>query len=110
VRKFAWYLLGLPAAALIVVLAVINRHEAIVNLDPFGGETSALSFRIPLFILLFATFGLGLLAGAGVTWLGQGRWRRRARRSRREAARLAHEARRVREQEAVAIGPPQGAR
>lgn len=109
-KKFLWYLLGLPIAAIIIVLSVTNRHSVTVNLDPFAGETSALSFQIPLFILLFSAFGLGLLAGAGITWFNQGRWRRQARLSRREAARLANQARQAREQDRQpAIAPPSGA-
>ena len=74
-----------------------------LSLDPFGGAAPRWSIELPLFILLFATLGLGILIGGIATWFGQGKWRRAARAERANAARLRQEVERLRER--VSTGP-----
>jgi uncharacterized integral membrane protein len=90
-RKFLWFFILLPVGVLLVALAVANRHAVSVILDPFSPAAPALAFEMPLFLLLFATLALGLVIGGMVTWFGQRRWRRAAKRRGVEAAGLRRE-------------------
>jgi len=93
-RKIVWFVIGLPVAALIVTLAVINRQMVTVVLDPFNPQNPAFSLSLPLFIFLFAALALGVLLGGCLTWIGQGKWRRRARQNRTEATKWRNQAER----------------
>src|SRR5690554_5322612 len=91
-RKIVQLFLILPLTILLVVFAVANRHFVTLSLDPFGGDNPALSLQVPLFLLFFITLTLGVLIGGIAAWLGQGKWRRRARREHEEAVRWRHRA------------------
>jgi uncharacterized integral membrane protein len=68
-----------------VVFAVANRHMVTVSLDPFNSHDPALSFELPLFVVIVAVAILGVVAGGSATWFGQRRWRRAARRHEADA-------------------------
>jgi hypothetical protein len=97
-RRIVWLLIALPAGLLLVTLAVVNRHEVRLVLDPFQPETPVVSLVLPFYVYLFATLLLGVVLGGTAVWLTQGRWRRSARvhglsavRWRAEADRLTRE-------------------
>ncbi len=69
----------------LITLAVANRHAVSLILDPFSPKNPALAVDLPFFVYLFGALFLGLLLGGFATWLGQGKWRRRARQRTREA-------------------------
>jgi uncharacterized integral membrane protein len=78
-RKFLSYLIIVPLGIAFVVFAVANRHFVTVSFDPFNSHDSALSFDLPLFVIIIAVAMLGVVAGGCATWFGQRRWRRAAR-------------------------------
>jgi uncharacterized integral membrane protein len=78
----------LPAAILLIALSVANRAPVAFSLDPFSSGAPALSVTLPLFVLIFAAFILGLLIGGVATWLGQRKYRKAARRNEAEAGAL----------------------
>ncbi|MFV2091448.1 MAG: lipopolysaccharide assembly LapA domain-containing protein [Hyphomicrobiales bacterium] len=102
-RVFFW-IIGLPAVVLIVVLSIANRQPVEFSLDPVSGVDPAFTVAIPLFLLLFGAGFLGLLVGWLVGWNGQRRWRREARKQKREVARLQSQARRAERRPAPATG------
>jgi Flp pilus assembly protein TadB len=51
-----------------------------------------LALHAPLFVFLFVALIIGMLVGAAMTWLSQGRHRKRARSEAREAIRWQAEA------------------
>jgi hypothetical protein len=61
--KFSTLLLLLPIALVAVIIAVANRGAVVFGLDPFSPDAPALSFVMPLFLLVFLAFFLGVLAG-----------------------------------------------
>ncbi|WP_127091717.1 lipopolysaccharide assembly protein LapA domain-containing protein [Aquabacter cavernae] len=75
--------IGLPLCVIVVALAVANRRAVPLSLDPFSPDTSALTVHVPLFVIIFVALILGVVAGGSVSWLGQGRFRREARRVRK---------------------------
>lgn len=83
-RRLVFWLLGLPAAILIVALSVANRAPVRFSLDPLSVADPAVSVTLPLFLLLFGAGFVGLLVGWTAGWAGQSRWRREARERRRE--------------------------
>jgi hypothetical protein len=50
-----------------------------VSFNAFDPNDAALSFALPLFLLLILVAVLGVVAGGCAVWLGQWRWRRAAR-------------------------------
>jgi len=104
-RKFVWLFLVLPAGAVFVTFAVANRHTVQLNLDPFAPENPFLAIDAPLFVFLIAALGAGVLLGGAATWLGQGKWRKMARRNAREAAALRQESERLNAQLLAANRP-----
>ena len=96
-RRFLYYVIFIPLAIVIVVLAVANRHLVTLSFDPFNPTAPALSAGVPLFVLLFAALALGVVVGGLAVWFRQGRWRRMARDERLEADQLRREVNRRRE-------------
>jgi hypothetical protein len=79
--KFSTLLLSLPIVLVAVVIAIANRGPVVFGLDPFSPDAPALSFVMPLFLLVFLVFFLGVVAGGATVALR----RNRARRIRRAA-------------------------
>ncbi|WP_072396535.1 hypothetical protein [Hyphomicrobium sp. CS1GBMeth3] len=94
-RRILWLLTAFPAAALLITLAVANRHSVRLVLDPFRPETPVLSIVMPFYGFLFGALLIGVLIGGAATWLSQGRWRRVARVRAVEAKRWRSEADRL---------------
>jgi len=95
VRRILWFAVALPAAALLVTLAVINRHGVRLVLDPFRPEEPVLSLVLPFYVYLLGMTLVGIVIGGAVVWLTQARWRRSARRRAAEAQRWQAEADRL---------------
>lgn len=106
-RRIVWLLIALPAGLLLVTLAVVNRHEVRLVLDPFQPETPVLSLALPFYVYLFATLLLGVVLGGAAVWITQGRWRRSARQHGKSAVRWRAEADRLtRERDAQTAARP----
>lgn len=94
-RRVLWLIVGLPVAAGLVVLAVVNRHAVRLVLDPFRPEAPVLSLEAPFYAYLLAVLMLGVVLGGVATWVGQSKWRRTARSRALEAIRWQAEADRL---------------
>jgi uncharacterized integral membrane protein len=104
-KRLLWLLTALPAAALLITLAVANRHSVPLVLDPFRPEDPAIKLVLPFYAYLFGALLIGVLMGGAATWVSQGRWRRSARQRTSEAKRWRTEADRlVRERDAEVAG------
>lgn len=77
-----------PLAVVLIALSVANRETVGLTIDPFNPGNPALTYQAPLFIWLFGTLIFGALIGAAITWLTQGKHRRRERRYKKEASEL----------------------
>ncbi len=93
---FLKWLILLPVAVIVVLLAVANRHAVTLSLDPFSRQAPEISLTVPLFALIFAAIMLGIVIGGIAAWLSQGKHRRLERRYRREARHLRAETERMR--------------
>ncbi|MFA5899731.1 MAG: hypothetical protein WC829_11535 [Hyphomicrobium sp.] len=110
-RRIVWLLIAFPAGLLLVTLAVVNRHQVRLVLDPFRPENPVISLELPFYAYLFAALLLGVLLGGAAMWFGQARWRRTARHQGRAAARWHAEADRLtRERDAAQATKPTTAR
>jgi uncharacterized integral membrane protein len=78
VRRFLNWLVLVPAALILGLFAVANRHPTRLDFDPLPA-----AFELPLFAVVFAALFLGLLLGYVVSWFAGGRRRRAAREVRR---------------------------
>lgn len=90
-----------PVAALLVLFALANREPAVLSLDPFSPGTPAFSIQLPLFLVILAAVGVGVVIGGVADWFAQGRYRREARHQRHEVRRLEQEAQALRRQQAA---------
>jgi uncharacterized integral membrane protein len=94
-RRVIWFVVGVPAAILLLTLAVINRHGVRLTLDPFRPDEPLISLVLPFYVYLFGMLLLGIVIGGAATWMTQARWRRAARRHGAEAQRWQAEADRL---------------
>ena len=81
-----------PIGLVLVSLAVANRHDVKLALDPFSPEAPALDFTIPLYFIIFGALLAGIFVGGMMSWFKQGRHRRTAREKRYEAQKWRNEA------------------
>lgn len=108
-RRVVWLLVAFPAAAILVTLAVANRHAVRLVLDPFRPEEPVLWIDLPFYAYLLTALVIGVALGGTATWMTQSRWRRTARRRAQEALRWQAEADRLaRERDQAAIVARQG--
>ena len=85
-------------AVVLVPLSVANRHTVSLSLNPFDPQDPRLTIPdIPLFWVIFASLGVGIIVGGLGAWAKQGRWRKEARVKRREANKWHKEADQLRE-------------
>ncbi len=94
-KRALWFLLAIPAAILLVSIAVSNRAPVRLVLDPFRPEAPVLSVSLPFYAYLLGALTLGVVLGGVATWLTQGRWRRTARLRTQDAMRWQAEADRL---------------
>ena len=104
IRKLFRLFVALPAALVLVMLAVSNRHPVRLVLDPFAPQTPAVFVELPLYAYLFGAMVLGLVIGGFATWMSQSRWRKTARRRTAEARKWRREADRLQRQLKLATG------
>jgi hypothetical protein len=97
------------AAAVMVTLAVANRHDARLVLDPFNPKAPVVAVHLPFFVYLFTMLAIGVIVGSMATWMSQGKWRRIARTRTQEAMRWRSEAERLtRERDATVASAARG--
>lgn len=102
-KRIVTVLVAFPVAILLVALAVINRHEVRMVLDPFKPQSPSLAIELPFYFYLFGALFLGMIVGGVAVWMGQSRWRRTARVRAQEVRRWQAEADRLtRERDAEA--------
>jgi uncharacterized integral membrane protein len=100
VRKILTAVVLVPVAALLLIFAVANRTPVVLSLDPFSPGTPAWSVQLPLFVIILAAVGVGVVVGGIADWFGQARYRREARFGRSEVKRLEQEAQALRRAQA----------
>jgi uncharacterized integral membrane protein len=78
-RKIVTWVITIPLLVVLIAFAVANRQAVTVSFDPFSSTSPAYAATLPLFVVIFVVLILGVLIGGVVTWIGQGKWRRSAR-------------------------------
>jgi uncharacterized integral membrane protein len=91
VKKLLWLLLGIPAAVVLIVFSVANRHPVTMRLDPFHAENPALAIQLPFFVFLFAAIIAGMVIGGLTVWISQSRFRKAARQEKARADALSRQ-------------------
>lgn len=87
-NRFVLIVVFVPIAIVLVALAVANRSGVAFTLDPFNPGNPALTWQMPLFVLLFGAVAIGMIVGSLATWARQGRYRKLARQRGQEAEAL----------------------
>ena len=68
--KISTFLVAVPVVVFATVVAVANREPVVFSLDPFSSEPGFV-LSLPLYLLVFLTFFLGVVLGGMTVW-----WRR----------------------------------
>lgn len=88
-KRIIRYLFLIPAALVVLALAVANRHMVTIFLDPFAGTApEGTQIAVPLYIVMLVAVMAGIVLGSVTTWLEQGKYRRAARRAKSETSSL----------------------
>jgi len=87
IRRAATVLLFGALALLLLLFALANRQTVTVSFDPFDRADPAFAIALPLYQPIILALILGVLVGGAADWLRQAKWRARARRAERAAAR-----------------------
>ena len=110
-KKIVSLLIALPAALILVSLALANRHAVRLALNPFRPEDDFLSIHLPFYAYLLLALIAGVALGGVATWFNQGHWRRTARHRTHEARRWQSESERlVRERDDMVMADKGGER
>ncbi|MFV0294679.1 MAG: hypothetical protein ACK5JT_00980 [Hyphomicrobiaceae bacterium] len=94
-KRLVRLLIAFPVALLLITLAVSNREQVRMVLDPFRPDQPALSIELPFYVYLFSALVIGVIAGGLATWFGQSHWRKVARHRSQDAMRWRAEADRL---------------
>jgi len=90
--RYLKYLILAAFMATLVLLALANRGSVMVSALPEGlPYAGALSYQVPLFVIIFAAIGVGLLLGYVLEYFREHKYRHKAAVKNREAAALAAE-------------------
>ncbi len=81
--KLLYWLIALPIGLILIVFSVSNRDGVLVSFSPLPFEMS-----IPLFLLVFAIFVIGVGVGGLLGWMAGHGARRRSRERRRRVNEL----------------------
>ncbi len=76
IGRFLKAIVAIPAAAVLVALAVANRQPVTVSFDPFDSSDLELAVKVPLYLVGFTLLIAGVVLGGVAAWLKQGKWRR----------------------------------
>jgi uncharacterized integral membrane protein len=85
VRRFAYWIILIPAAVFLIAFALANRQRVFLSL-PFDGGVD-----LPLFLIFFLSVLFGALLGGFITWNTQRPWRTLSRRQVKEIDELRDE-------------------
>jgi len=99
--KLLYWLIALPIGLILIVFSVSNRDGVVVSFSPLPYEMS-----IPLFLLVFVVFALGVLVGGLLGWMGGHGARRRARERKHRIAELENALRQTEQKQAPAPAAP----
>lgn len=92
IKRLIAIVILVPVAIALIMLSVANRESVTLKLNPFRPDDSLLSLEAPFFLFLFAALMAGMVIGSLATWLGQGKYRSRARAKAFEAVKWETEA------------------
>jgi uncharacterized integral membrane protein len=76
IRRFVCALAMIPAAAVLVGLAIANRQPVTVSFNPFDSSDPDLAVTVPLYVAGFTVLIAGVVLGGFAAWLKQGKHRR----------------------------------
>lgn len=80
-KLLRWIILP-PIIVLVMAIAIANRGAVTFSLDPFDQASPALSFDLPLFLIILVSVFLGILVG------GMGAWAQARRKKAAKAAEI----------------------
>lgn len=85
-RSIVRIIVFVPLGLVLLFFAMANRGTVRIGLDPFAAnDPTAPSFEAPLFLVVFASAAVGVIAGSLSSWLAHRRHRRDARAARKDA-------------------------
>jgi hypothetical protein len=76
IRRLLKTIVIIPAAAVLVALAIANRQPVTVSFDPFDSSDPDLAVTVPFYLVGFTVLIAGVVLGGIAAWLKQGKQRR----------------------------------
>jgi hypothetical protein len=76
IRLLLKAIIVMPAAAVLVALAVANRRPITVSFNPFDPSDPDLAVTVPLYLVGFTVLIAGVVVGGIAAWLKQGKRRK----------------------------------
>jgi len=76
IRMLLKAIVVMPAAAVLVALAIANRRPITVSFNPFDSSDPDLAVTVPLYLVGFTVLIAGVVVGGIAAWLKQGKRRR----------------------------------
>ena len=107
-RKIVSAVIIIPLVVILVAFAVANRQSVTISFDPLSAAHPAYAITWPLFLIVFTVLIVGVVLGGFVAWLGQGVWRRTARRLDADVRALHDELATIRRRFGTDAPPPAG--
>ncbi len=98
--RFLYWLSLIPLALAAAALAVANRQDVTLSLDPLP-----FAYQAPLYLIVLGALFVGLVTGIAGAWLAGHRWRKLARVRGRRLADAEAEVRRLKAQLATPSSP-----
>ncbi len=102
-RRLTWLFLAFPAAIVLIGIALANRHDVRLVLDPFVPEAPAFALSLPFYVFILGTLIAGVILGGIATWFSQARYRKLARVRGSEARRWQSEAERLQRERDLSV-------
>jgi hypothetical protein len=101
-RRILRTIVLIPAAAVLVALAVANRQSVTISFDPFDPADPAYVLTAPFYLVGFSLLIAGVVLGGIATWFEQGKLRRNSARLAAELGVVRSELGRLKQQTAKA--------
>jgi hypothetical protein len=89
--RFIKLLILIPLTIALILLGIANRHLTTLHLDPWPIGNEGTAITLPLFVLVFGVFAVGVIYGWLASWFAQSGHRKAERAYRHERDALAQE-------------------
>ena len=96
--RFLSLLIALPFFVAFISLMFVNRQIVTLNFNPMQVGDPSFSLETPLYIVAIAFMMVGVLLGAFIDWVKQGKYRKELRSTKKQYHKLSKQSEQLKEQ------------